>query len=39
LGKLKSEVVQPKADTAILKWMMGFVLALEVAILAKLFFR
>jgi hypothetical protein len=32
-------VASLKTDTAILKWMMGFVLAFQAAIFAKLFFH
>jgi hypothetical protein len=39
LGKLEADIVQLKADTEILKWMMGFAMAFEAAIFAKLFFR
>ena len=37
LSKRDHDVASLKADTAILKWMMGFVLAFQVAIFAKLF--
>jgi hypothetical protein len=33
----RRHVASLKTDTAILKWMMGFVLAFQVAIFAKLF--
>ena len=36
LGKRDDDVASLKADTSILKWMMGFVLAFQVAIFAKL---
>jgi hypothetical protein len=37
LSKRDDDVASPKTDTTILKWMMGFVLAFQVAIFAKLF--
>ena len=37
LGKRDGGVASLKTDTAILKWMMGFVLAFQGAIFAKLF--
>jgi hypothetical protein len=37
LSKRDDDVASLKTDTSILKWMMGFVLAFEVAIFAKLF--
>jgi len=37
LSKRDDDVASLKTDTAILKWMMGFVLAFQVAIFAKLF--
>jgi hypothetical protein len=36
LSKRDDDVASLKADTSILKWMMGFVLAFQVAIFAKL---
>lgn len=36
LSKRDDDVALLKTDTSILKWMMGFVLAFQVAILAKL---
>ena len=33
----RDDVASLKTDTSILKWMMGFVLAFQVAIFAKLF--
>jgi hypothetical protein len=38
-GKLEADIVPLKADTAILKWMMGFMLAFQAAIFAKSFFQ
>lgn len=37
LSKRDDDVASLKTDTSILKWMMGFVLAIQVAIFAKLF--
>jgi hypothetical protein len=37
LSKRDDDVALLKTDTSILKWMMGFVLAFQVAIFAKLF--
>ena len=37
LSKRDGDVASLKTDTSILKWMMGFVLAFQVAIFAKLF--
>ncbi|ACK49317.1 integrase, catalytic region [Methylocella silvestris BL2] len=37
VSKRDDDVTSLKADTAILKWMMGFVLAFQAAIFAKLF--
>ncbi len=37
LSKRDDDVASLKTDTSILKWMMGFVLAFQVAIFAKLF--
>jgi hypothetical protein len=37
LSKRDDDVPSLKTDTAILKWMMGFVLAFQVAISGKLF--
>lgn len=37
LSKRDDDVASLKTDTAILRWMMGFVLAFQVAIFAKLF--
>ena len=37
LSKRDDGVASLKTDTSILKWMMGFVLAFQVAIFAKLF--
>jgi hypothetical protein len=37
LSKRGDDVALLKTDTSILKWMMGFVLAFQVAIFAKLF--
>ena len=37
LSKRDDDVALLKTDTSILKWMIGFVLAFQVAILAKLF--
>jgi hypothetical protein len=37
LNKRDGDVASLKTDTSILKWMMGFVLAFQVAIFAKLF--
>ena len=37
LSKRDDDLASLKTDTAILKWMMGFVLAFQVAIFAKLF--
>jgi hypothetical protein len=37
LSKRDDDLASLKTDTAILKWMMGFVLAFQVAICAKLF--
>lgn len=37
LSKRADDVASLKTDTAILKWMMGFVLAFQVASFAKLF--
>ena len=37
LGKRDDDVASLKTDTSILKWMMGFVLAFQMAIFAKLF--
>jgi hypothetical protein len=39
LSKRDGDVASLKTDTAILKWMMGFVLAFQAAIFAKLFFH
>jgi hypothetical protein len=39
LSKRDDDVASLKTDTAILKWMMGFVLAFQAAIFAKLFFH
>jgi hypothetical protein len=39
LSKRDDDVASLKTDTAILKWMMGFVLALQAASFAKLFFH
>jgi hypothetical protein len=36
-GKREDDVASLKTGAAILKWMMGFVLAFQVAIFAKLF--
>jgi hypothetical protein len=37
LGQRDQDVASLKADMSIMKWMMGFVLAFQVAIFAKLF--
>jgi hypothetical protein len=37
LSKRDGDVASLKTDTSILKWMVGFVLAFQVAIFAKLF--
>ncbi len=37
LSKRDDDVASLKTDTAILKWMMGFVLAFQAGIFAKLF--
>jgi hypothetical protein len=37
LSKRDEDVASLKTDTSVLKWMMGFVLAFQVAIFAKLF--
>jgi hypothetical protein len=37
LAKIEADMASLKIDIAILKWMMGFVLAFQVAIFAKLF--
>jgi len=37
LSKRDDDVASLKTDTSILKWMMGFVLAFQVPIFAKLF--
>ncbi|MDQ6702908.1 MAG: integrase [Pseudomonadota bacterium] len=37
LSKRDDDMASLKTDTSILKWMMGFVLAFQVAIFAKLF--
>ncbi len=37
LAKIEADTASLKIDTAILKWMMGFVLAFQAAIFAKLF--
>jgi hypothetical protein len=37
LSKRDGDVASLKTDTSILKWMMGFVLAFQAAIFAKLF--
>ena len=37
LGRRDSDVVSLKADMTVMKWMMGFVLAFQVAIFVKLF--
>ncbi len=37
LSKIEADSASLKIDTAILKWMMGFVIAFQVAIFAKLF--
>ena len=37
LSKRDGDVASLKTDTSILKWMMGFVLAFQLAIFAKLF--
>ncbi|HEV7911929.1 MAG TPA: hypothetical protein VGP28_12805 [Methylocella sp.] len=37
LSKRDDDVASLKTDTSILKWMMGFVLAFQAAIFAKLF--
>jgi hypothetical protein len=37
LSKRDGDVASLKTDTSILKWMMGFVLAFQVAIFAKLY--
>jgi hypothetical protein len=39
LSKRDGDVASLKTDTAILKWMMGFVLAFQAATFAKLFFH
>ncbi len=39
LSKRDDDVTSLKTDTAILKWMMGFMLAFQAAIFAKLFFH
>jgi hypothetical protein len=39
LSKRDDDVASLKTDTAILKWMMGFMLAFQAAIFAKLFFH
>ena len=37
LSKRDDDVATLKADTALLKWMMGFVLAFQIGIFVKLF--
>ncbi|MGH6851019.1 MAG: hypothetical protein ACREDD_11330 [Methylocella sp.] len=37
MAKIEADTASLKTDTAILKWMMGFVLAFQAAIFAKLF--
>ena len=37
LGQRDSDVVSLKTDMSVMKWMMGFVLAFQVAIFVKLF--
>ncbi len=37
LGKRDDDVVSLKGELLVIKWMMGFVLAFQVAIFAKLF--
>jgi hypothetical protein len=37
VAELKRDVSDLKAKVAVLQWMMGFILAFQVAILAKLF--
>jgi hypothetical protein len=39
LSKRDADVAALKADTTVLKWMMGFVLAFQVAIAVKLFIQ
>lgn len=39
LSRRDDDVASLKTDTAILKWMMDFVLAFQAAIFAKLFFH
>ena len=36
-AELKADVAGVKADVLVLKWMMGFILAFQVAIFGKLF--
>jgi hypothetical protein len=37
LGRCDQDVASLKSDISVMKWMMGFVLAFQVAIFAKLF--
>jgi hypothetical protein len=39
LSKRDDEVSSLKADMLVLKWMLGFVLAFQLSIFAKLFFK
>jgi hypothetical protein len=39
LAKIEADTASLKIDTAILKWMIGFMLAFQVASFAKLFSR